>query len=127
MSKERKGFDKSQQGKRVDNLPKTGHLTGLFEIDLYGCWWEVVEDETCKPFWIIGEYPTTQSKIPKKKTIRTLKVIKRYYDPENPDSKYGEIRLRGKWLEATGFSINSRVKVTIHEGQIIIEKEPVLT
>jgi hypothetical protein len=127
MNRERKGFDQSQQGKRIDNLPKTGHLTGLFEIDLYGCWWEVVEDETCKPFWIIGEYPTCQSKIHKKKTVRTLKVIERYYDPENPDSKYGEIRLGGKWLEAAGFSINSRVKVSIYEGRIIIEKEPVQT
>ncbi len=127
MNQERKGFDKSQQGKRVDNLPKTGHLTGLFEIDLYGCWWEVVEDTTCKPFWVIGEYPATENKAPKKKTIRTLKVIERYYDPENSNSKYGEIRLKGKWLEAAGFSINSRVKVTINEGQIIIEKEPVLT
>ena len=127
MNKDRKGFDKSQQGKRVDNLPKTGHLTGLFEIDLYGCWWEVVEDTTCKPFWVIGEYPTTQSKIPKKKTLRTLKVLKRYYNPENPESRHGEIRLRGKWLEAAGFSINSRVRVMINEGQIIIEKEPVWT
>lgn len=127
MNKVRKGFDKSHQGKRVDNLPKTAHLTGLFEIDLYGCWWEVVEDASRKPFWIIGEYPTTQNKVPKEKTARTLKVVERYYDPENPNSKHGEIRLRGKWLEAAGFSINSRVKVTINEGQIIIEKEPVLT
>jgi hypothetical protein len=127
MNKERKGFDKNQQGKRVDNLPKTGHLTGLFEIDLYGCWWEVIEDTTCKPFWVIGEYPTTQNKIPKAKTVRTLKVLERYYEPENPKSKHGEIRLKGKCLEAAGFSISSRVKVTINEGQIIIEKEPVLT
>jgi hypothetical protein len=126
MNKERKGFDKSQQGKRVDNLPKTGHLTGLFEIDLYGCWWEVVENTNCKPFWIIGEYPSIKNKAPRQKTIRTLKVLERYYDPENPSSKHGEIRLRGKWLEAAGFSINSRVRVTINEGQIIIEKEPVL-
>jgi len=125
MNKERKGFDRSQQGRRVDNLPKTGHLTGLFEIDLYGCWWEVVEDATCKPFWIIGEYPTPQNKLSKRKTIRTLKVLKRYYDRESPDSKHGEIRLRGKWLEGAGFSINSRVRVTINEGQLIIEKEPV--
>jgi hypothetical protein len=126
VNKVRKGFDKNQQGKRVDNLPKTGHLTGLFEIDLYGCWWEVVEDTNCKPFWIIGEYPSIKNKAPKQKTIRTLKVLQKYYDPENPNSKHGEIRLRGKWLEAAGFSINSRVKVTINDGQIIIEKEPVL-
>jgi hypothetical protein len=127
MIKERKGFDQSQQGKRVDNLPKIGHRTGTFEIDLYGCWWEVVEDETCKPFWIIGEYPMSQSKVHKKKTIRTLKVIERYYDLENHDSRYGEIRLGGKWLEAAGFSINSRVRVSIYEGRITIEKEPVQT
>jgi hypothetical protein len=120
MNKERKGFDKSQQGKRVDNLPRTGHLTGSFKIDLYGCWWEVVEDETCKPFWIIGEYPASQNKTPKRKTIRSLKVIERHYDPENPESKYGDIRLKSKWLEAEGFSIGARVKVTISEGQIII-------
>jgi hypothetical protein len=126
MNNERRGFDKCQQGNRIDNLPKTGHLTGIFEIDLYGCWWEAVEDKTCKPFWIIGEYPANQNN-PKRKTNRTLKVVERYYDSENPDSKYGEIRLRGKWLEAAGFSINSRVKVTVYEERIIIQKEPILT
>jgi hypothetical protein len=56
-----------------------------------------------------------------------LKVLERYYDPENPESKHGEIRLRGKWIEAAGFPISSRVKVTVNEGQLIIEKESVLT
>ena len=73
MNNEGKGFDKSQRGRRIDSLPKTGHLTGSFEIDLYGCWWEVVEDETCKPFWIIGEYPSTWNKLPKKKNTKTSK------------------------------------------------------
>jgi len=78
MNNEGKGFDKGQRGRRIDSLPKTGHLTGSFEIDLYGCWWEVVEDETCKPFWIIGEYPSTQGKLPKKRNTRTSKERSRY-------------------------------------------------
>lgn len=51
------GFIESRTGERVDNIPKTGALTGRYFIDSYGCWWEVRKDENGKLFWMIGEYP----------------------------------------------------------------------
>jgi len=51
------GFIKGKIGERVDNIPKTGILTGHYFIDFYGCWWEVKKDENGSPSWMIGEYP----------------------------------------------------------------------
>ena len=47
----------SQRGVRIENIPDTGTQTGRYQIDYYGCWWEVISDKTKKPFWMIGEYP----------------------------------------------------------------------
>ena len=55
-----KGFDETQAGKRVDNIPDTGTLTGNWETDFYGCWWEYRLDSSIDVdsfAWIIGEYP----------------------------------------------------------------------
>jgi len=54
---DKRRFDPREKGGRIDNIPRTGTLTGMYEIDLYGCWWEVEEDITGKKFWMIGEYP----------------------------------------------------------------------
>jgi hypothetical protein len=43
-------------GGRIDNIPHTGTLTGVYEIDFFGCWWEVTGDDGTT-FWMIGEYP----------------------------------------------------------------------
>ena len=51
------GFSEGKIGERVDNIPKTGTLTGRYFIDFYGCWWEVKKDENGSLFWMIGEYP----------------------------------------------------------------------
>ena len=54
------GIDESQKGQRIDNLPTTGTLTGAYDIDYAGCWWEVLADEpegSNPTFWVIGEYP----------------------------------------------------------------------
>ena len=50
------GFELSEKGCRIENIPHTGTLTGRYEIDLYGCWWEVDGDDGIT-FWMIGEYP----------------------------------------------------------------------
>jgi len=55
MKKE--GLDKKRKGERIDNIPKTGTLTGKWETNFYGCWWEVIPDDNSKNFWMIGEYP----------------------------------------------------------------------
>ena len=58
-------YDKTQDGKRIDNIPYSGTLTGNWECDIYGYWWEYKLD---KPditdawgqrdhAWIIGEAP----------------------------------------------------------------------
>lgn len=54
-----KGHIPKKQGKRIDNLPAphVGTLTGNYNIDHYGCWWEVKPDDKDEPFWMIGEYP----------------------------------------------------------------------
>ena len=52
-----KGYDEAQDGLRIDNLPETGVLTGKYEIDSYGCWWEYITDDGGKEVWIIGDYP----------------------------------------------------------------------
>ena len=54
------GFSESEKGRRIDNIPNTGTLTGNWETDHYGCWWEILLD---KPklghmtSWAIGDYP----------------------------------------------------------------------
>ena len=53
----KQGFDKLRQGQRIDNIPSTGTMTGNYEVDYYGCWWEVVPDKKGRNFWMIGEYP----------------------------------------------------------------------
>lgn len=52
------GFDKREKGIAINNLPEPdkGVLTGYFEIDLYGCWWEVLRANNTK-FWMIGDSP----------------------------------------------------------------------
>ncbi|MBN2569828.1 MAG: hypothetical protein JXB42_10410 [Deltaproteobacteria bacterium] len=55
----RYGFIEDRIGERVDNIPKTGALTGRYVIDFYGCWWEVKKDADGSLFWIIGEYPAS--------------------------------------------------------------------
>jgi len=54
----KRGFDKSEEGQLINNLPEpnTGRCTGNYEIDFYGCWWEVKRQDGSK-FWMIGEYP----------------------------------------------------------------------
>ncbi len=52
-----KGFIKNEKSKRIDNIPDSGILTGYYEIDFYGCWWEYIQDKDNKKAWIIGEYP----------------------------------------------------------------------
>ena len=54
----RHGFTFNQKGEKINNLPEpnSGILTGKFEIDLYGCWWEILRKDKSK-FWMIGEYP----------------------------------------------------------------------
>lgn len=56
-----KGFDINKQGLGVVCL--AGHtdetvMTGRYELDLYGCWWECLDPEINMRFWVIGEYPT---------------------------------------------------------------------
>ena len=63
MKKE--GFDKTEKGKRIDNISDSGILTGNWKIDHYGYWWEYKLDipdisETWGQrdhAWIIGDYP----------------------------------------------------------------------
>jgi hypothetical protein len=50
------GFDVNEKGQRIENIPHTGTLTGRYETDFYGCWWEVNGDDGIT-FWMIGEYP----------------------------------------------------------------------
>lgn len=50
------GFEINEKGQRIDNIPHTGTLTGHYEIDLYGCWWQVAGDDGTT-LWMIGEYP----------------------------------------------------------------------
>lgn len=66
MPKVTSGFDESQKGQRIENLPNTGTLTGEYFIDLHGCWWEYILDHSdshpnggCK-YWIVGEMPSDQ-------------------------------------------------------------------
>lgn len=55
MNKE--SFDETQKGLIIDNIPsKSGTLTGNYDINYCGCWWEVQENND-KYFWMIGEYP----------------------------------------------------------------------
>ena len=51
-------FDKTEEGRKIDNLPPPNHgtQTGYYEIDFYGCWWEVKRVDDSR-FWMIGEYP----------------------------------------------------------------------
>lgn len=51
------GFKKSEEGRIINNIPETGVQTGNYEINHYGCWWEVISDKTGNYFWMIGEYP----------------------------------------------------------------------
>ena len=53
-----KGFDRRERGLVIDNLPapNRGILTGYYETDFYGCWWEVIRPDGTE-FWMIGEYP----------------------------------------------------------------------
>jgi len=57
------GHDETQKGKRIDNIPDSGTLTGVWKIDTYGCWWQYVRDQKKSVYgrelitWIIGEYP----------------------------------------------------------------------
>jgi len=53
------GFDPKEKGIRVGNIGKDnyGNLTGNWETDYYGCWWEVEKDSDKSKYWIIGEYP----------------------------------------------------------------------
>ena len=51
------GYNKTQDGLRIDNIPKTGVLTGKYEIDFDGGWWEYITDDGKKEVWIIGDYP----------------------------------------------------------------------
>ena len=51
------GYDKTQDGLRVNNIPRTGVLTGKYFIDIYGCWWEYITDYLCERVWIIGDEP----------------------------------------------------------------------
>ena len=56
----RYGFIEGKTGERVDNIPKTGALTGRYFIDHYGCWWEVRKDDDSMVTWMIGEYPASR-------------------------------------------------------------------
>ena len=57
MKMKKKGFIKSEEGKRIDNIPDTGKQTGNYSIDYYGCWWEYIRDSDYQTQWIIGNYP----------------------------------------------------------------------
>jgi len=50
------GYDKTQEGLRIDNIPRTGVATGRYFTDFYGCWWEIIIENYGK-LWIIGNYP----------------------------------------------------------------------
>ena len=60
------GYDKTQDGQRIDNNRDKGTLTGNWEIHYHGCYWEYKRD---KPKiinthagdigWFIGEYPNS--------------------------------------------------------------------
>ena len=54
----KKGFDENEKGRIINNLPKEncGVQTGSYQIDHYGCWYEVKRKNGTK-FWMIGEYP----------------------------------------------------------------------
>ena len=51
------GYDKTQDGLRIDNIPRTGVLTGKYDIDSCGCWWEYIRDCDEEKIWVIGDYP----------------------------------------------------------------------
>ena len=59
----KQGYDETQAGKRIDNIPDSGTLTGKWQIDEYGCcWWGYQKDAPDKgtkfiTAWIVGEYP----------------------------------------------------------------------
>ena len=62
---EKEGFDKTEKGKKVNNIPDSGTLTGNWQINNYGCWWEYKLDDPYisetwgkrEEAWIIGDYP----------------------------------------------------------------------
>lgn len=54
------GYAAARASMRVDSVPYTGTLTGRWEIDHYGCWWEYVLDTARNgnlTGWVIGECP----------------------------------------------------------------------
>lgn len=57
--KKKTGFDDSQKGVRIDNIPATGAMTGHYEIDHHGCWWEYKLDQPNEHLfaWTIGDRP----------------------------------------------------------------------
>ncbi len=49
-----------------------------------------------------------------------MKVYKRFYDSENPDSIYPEIKITGLWLKRFGFIPHAKYNLLAEEGRIIL-------
>ena len=71
-----------------------------------------------------GTHPA-QSNHPQTRRYKVRGVYWRYQlsTPWYSREHIGEIQLKGKWIIAAGFEINSYVAVTISQGRIIIEPE----
>jgi len=52
-----KGYDKTQEGLVLTNHDHNGVLTGNYQIDFYGCWWEYKNPLNNRLECMIGEYP----------------------------------------------------------------------
>jgi hypothetical protein len=63
VDRDGKGFRSNRVGKRIDNIPDTGTLTGHFKVDYYGCWWEYKLDKNNSIRWIVGGYPFDKEKL----------------------------------------------------------------
>ena len=61
------GFDKTKVGQKIDHIPRTGTLTGLWKSNFYGCWWEYKYEQPDLGIsaygdirthgWLKGEHP----------------------------------------------------------------------
>ena len=55
----RTGYDESMKGVEITNQPGDDLLllTGRYQINYYGCWWEYTVALSDDFYWMIGEYP----------------------------------------------------------------------
>jgi len=52
-----KGYDNTMKGVIINNQPEELKLTGNYEVDYWGCWWECENKANGSTEYMIGEYP----------------------------------------------------------------------